>query len=169
MTVAFDIKDYIKWRQVLADLDEQVAKFKSNLAYLKETRFKIPSLESQRKELLGKGISLSNRVAQLERGLSTMRDFMAGFRQEDNTQLAGLPLLPVFAAISLGGVIILVGQLTSFNQAIQDVRLAEIQYVEGGGNIEDIRPANKTKDNIQSLALLAGIVLGGFFLIRRFS
>lgn len=170
MAVAFKLEDFVKWREVLSDLDEQVFQFVQNLAFLKENRFKNVDLEKRRQELLGQAVTLDGRVKQLESALSSMREFMARFKQKDDEgQLAALPLLPVLGVISLGGVIILVGQLTQMNAAVTTYKQNVLDYIDGGGSITDIQPPNKTQQNLQSLAILAGVVLGGLFLLRRFA
>jgi len=168
MSVAFDVKDFIKWREVLSDLDEQTAIFARNIDYLKAARFPTREMESQRRELLSRGLTLNNRLVQLQSALSSVREFMMQFKQKDETQLASFPLLPLFGLVGLGGVIILVGELTKFNEVIASVRLAEIAYVEGGGSIIDVSQPNKTAQNLKSFALIVSLLFGGFFLLRTY-
>lgn len=167
MAVSFDVRDFVKWQTVLADLDEQVAIFLGNLSYLKDNRFQNSALEARRQELLSQAVTLDGRVNQLQRALSAMREFIGRFRDTSDEQLAAIPLVPILGVVTLGGVIILVGQLTTMNQAITDYRQNVLEFVESGGELTDITPPNKTQQNIIALSILAAVVFGGFFFMRR--
>lgn len=169
MAVKFDINDFFKWREILQNLDAQLPEFYQNLDYLKKARLSDPALERERRELLGQALATDTRLKQVQRGLETVRGFLQQFEPKPQEQLAGFPVVIPGLIVSLGIVAYISNTIAKINLSADDLRRAELEYAENIGPVSETVAPTKTRQNLEAFALVAGVVLGGLFLLRRAS